>query len=55
MAISNSIFGSSILKFDDVVCAILSKEMQWKSSGETSGNAFTANTSGIKMERQIDV
>eukprot|EP00253_Pinus_taeda_P023693 PITA_23693 len=51
MAISNSISGSSTLKFDDVVGAILSEEMQRKSSGETLGNALTAETRGRKMER----
>ena len=33
MAISNSIFGFSILKFDDVFGAILSEEMRQKISG----------------------
>ena len=54
MAISNSIFGSSTLKFDDVINAILSEEMQRKISGETSGNALTAETRGRKMERERD-
>jgi len=49
MPISNSIFGSSTLKFDDVVDAILSEEMRRKSSCETSGNDFTAKTRGRKM------
>eukprot|EP00253_Pinus_taeda_P011282 PITA_11282 len=51
MAISNSVSGSSTLKFDDVVSAILSEEMQWKSSDETSGNALSAESRGRKMER----
>jgi len=51
MAISNSVSGSSTLKFDDVVGAILSEEMRRKSSGETSGNALSAESRGIKMER----
>ena len=51
MAISNSIFGSSTLKFDDVVGAILSEEMRRKSSGETSGNALSAESRGRRMER----
>ena len=51
MAISNSVSGSSTLKFDDVVGAILSKEMRWKSSGETSGNALSVESRGRKMER----
>jgi hypothetical protein len=36
MAVSNSVFGSNTLKFDDVVGVILSEEMRWKSTGETS-------------------
>jgi len=51
MAISNSVSGSSTLKFDDVVNAILSEEMRRKSSNETSGNALTTETRGRKMER----
>ena len=51
MAISNFVSRSSTLKFDDVVDAILSEEMRWKSSGETSGNALTTETRGRKMER----
>eukprot|EP00253_Pinus_taeda_P003136 PITA_03136 len=51
MTISNSISRSSTLKFDDVVGAILSEEMRRKSSGETQGNALTAETRGRKMER----
>ena len=51
MAISNSVSGSSTLKFDDVVGAILSEEMRQKSSGETSGNALSAESRGRRMER----
>ena len=51
MAISNSVSGSSTLKFDDVVGAILSEEMRRKSSSETSGNALTAESRRRKMER----
>ena len=51
MAISNSLFGSSTLKFDDVVGAILSEEMRQKSSCETSGNSLSAETRGRRMER----
>ena len=51
MAISNFVSGSSTLKFDDVIGAILSEEMQRKSSAETSGNALTVETRGRKMER----
>lgn len=51
MAISNSVSGSSTLNFDDVVGAIHSEEMRRKSSGETSGNALSAEPKGRKMER----
>ena len=51
MAISNSVSGSSTLKFDDVVGAILSEEMRRKSSGETSGNALTVEGGERKIER----
>eukprot|EP00253_Pinus_taeda_P023263 PITA_23263 len=51
MAISNFVSRSSILNFDDVVGAILSEEMRWKSSGETLGNALSAEPRGRKMER----
>ena len=51
MAISNFVSQSSTLKFDDVVSAILSEEMQQKSSGETLGNALSAESRGRKMER----
>ena len=51
MAISNFPSGSSTLKFDDVVGAILSEEMLRKSFGETSGNALSAESRGRRMER----
>ena len=51
MAISNSVSGSSTLKYDDVVGAILSEEMRRKSSGETSSNSLSVETRGRKMER----
>ena len=51
MAISNFVSGSSTLKFDDVVGAILSEEMQRKSSSETSGNALSVESRGRRMER----
>ena len=51
MDISNFISRYSTFKFDDVVCAILTKEMRQKGSVETSGNALTAETRGRKMER----
>jgi hypothetical protein len=36
MVVSNSVSDSNTLKFDDVVGVILSEEMRWKSTGETS-------------------
>eukprot|EP00253_Pinus_taeda_P009734 PITA_09734 len=51
MGISNSVSGSSTLKFDDIVGAILSEEMQRKSFGETLGSALSAESRGRKMER----
>jgi hypothetical protein len=40
MDVSNSVSGSNTLKFDDVVGVILSEEMQWKNTCETSGNVL---------------
>ena len=40
-----------LIKFDDVVGAILSEEMRRKSSGETSGNSLSAESRGRRMER----
>ena len=51
MVVSNSVSGSSTLKFDDVVSVILGKEMQRKSTGETSGNALTMDSRGILRDR----
>jgi hypothetical protein len=50
MVLSNSIYGSNTLKFDDVVGVILSEEVQWKSTCETSGNALNMEN----MARQKD-
>ena len=50
MAVSNSIPSSNTLKFDDVVGVILSKEMQRKRRGETSGNALTMESRGRQKE-----
>jgi hypothetical protein len=41
MNVSNSISGSNTLKFDDVFGVILSEEMRWKSTGETSANVLS--------------
>eukprot|EP00253_Pinus_taeda_P035535 PITA_35535 len=51
MDISNFVSGSSTLKFDDVVGAILSEEMRRKSFDETSSNTLSAEFRGRKMER----
>jgi hypothetical protein len=51
MAIINSVSGSNTLKFDDVVGVILSEEMQWKSTGETSGNALNMENRGRQKDR----
>ena len=51
MEISNFVSGSSTLKFDDVVSAILSEEMRWKSSDETSCSALSAESRGKRMEK----
>ena len=52
MSISNFVFGSSTLKFDDVFSAIHSKEMRWKSFGETSSNPLTVETRGRKWKEE---
>jgi hypothetical protein len=51
MVVSNSVFGSHTLKFDDVVGVILSEEMRRKNIGETSGNALTMENRGRKNDR----
>ena len=51
MAISNSVSGSSTLKFDDFVSAICSEEIRRKSSSETLGNALSAESRVRRMER----
>lgn len=53
MAISNSIFGSNTLKFDDVVGVILSEEMRRKSTNETStsDNVLSVDDKGRSKER----
>ena len=50
MVVSNSVFGANTLKFDDVVGVLLSKEMQRKSTGETSSTALTVETRGRREE-----
>ena len=51
MVVSNYVSGSSTLKFGDVIGVILSEEMRPKSTGETSGNALTAEARGRQRER----
>jgi hypothetical protein len=51
MAVSNSVSGSNTLKFDDVVGVILSEEMRWKRTGETSGNALNMENRGRQKDR----
>jgi hypothetical protein len=51
MAVSNSIFGSNTLKFDDVVGVILSEEMRRKSTGETSENVLNMENRGRQKDR----
>ena len=51
MAISKSVSGSNTLKFDDVVGVILSEEMRWKITGETSGNDLTMENRGRQRDR----
>jgi hypothetical protein len=51
MAISNSVSISNTLKFDDVVGVILSEEMRWKSTGETSGNVLNMENKGRQKDR----
>jgi hypothetical protein len=51
MVVSNYVFGSNTLKFDDVVGVILSEEMRWKSTSKTSGNALNMETRGRQNDR----
>jgi hypothetical protein len=51
MAVSNSVSGSNTLKFDDVFGVILSEEMRWKSTGDTSGNALNMKNMGRQKNR----
>jgi hypothetical protein len=51
MGVSNFFSGSNTLKFDDVIGVILSKEMRWKNTSESSGNALTMENRGRQKER----
>jgi hypothetical protein len=51
MDVSNSVSGSNTLKFDDVVGVILSEEMRWKRTGETSSNALNMENRGRQKDR----
>jgi hypothetical protein len=50
MVVSNYVYGSNTLKFDDVVDVILSEEMQRKSTSETSSNGLTMENMGRQRE-----
>jgi hypothetical protein len=52
MDVRNSISGSNTLKFDDVVGVILSEEMRWKRTVETSGNALNMESRGRQKDRE---
>ena len=51
MVVINSISSSNTLKFDDVLGVILSEEMQWKRTCETSGNALNMENRGRQKDR----
>ena len=52
MAVSNYVFGSDTLKFDDVIGVILSEEMRRKTlGGSTSRSAFNIQSRGRTNER----
>jgi hypothetical protein len=51
MVVSNSVSGSNTLKFDDVVGVILSKEIRWKSTSETSSNVLNMQNRGRQKDR----
>jgi hypothetical protein len=50
MVVSNFVFGSNTLKFDDVVGVILGEEMRWKITGETLGNVLIVENRGRQNE-----
>ena len=53
MVVSNSILGSSTLKYDDVIDVILSEENHMKTSGGSIlGSALTAQRRGRMIERK---
>jgi hypothetical protein len=52
MDVSNSISSSITLKFYDVVGVILSEEMRWKSTIETTGNALNMENRGRQKDRR---
>jgi hypothetical protein len=51
MVVSNYVSSSKNLKLDDVVGVILSEEMRWKRTGETSGNALNIENRGRQKDR----
>jgi hypothetical protein len=54
MVVSNFVFGSNTLKFDDVIGVILSEKIHKKSSGSTSTSCSVLNVErrGISKERE---
>jgi hypothetical protein len=51
MVVSNFVSGLNTLKFDDVVGVILSEEMRWKRTCETSGNELNMENRGRQKDR----
>ena len=51
MVVSRFVSSLNTLKFDDVFGVILIKEMRWKSTGETSGNALNMENRGRQKDR----
>jgi hypothetical protein len=51
MVVTNFVSGSNTLKFDDVVGVILSEEIRWKRTGETSGNVLNMENRGRQKDR----
>jgi hypothetical protein len=51
MVVSNCVSGSNTLKFDDVVGVIISEEMRWKSTGETTSSALNMVNRGRQKDR----
>jgi hypothetical protein len=52
MVVSNYVFGSNTLKFDDVFGVILSDEIRRKITGETLGNVLNMENRVIQKDRR---